>query len=332
MEAKQLVVFLCKCEEWDKYKRSNPGFPQKDLDFTPKESWLFHEDIGKKRAFLVTSWSEEERKNASAQLDSEEGPDATQLSWREGLYSQKILETLKIGTESEVIVFIHWGDTSTREAMTTPSIKLQEHLNKDPEYSTWKIYSLSSKNMGIVIGPHRVIFDVEDPVIPVSNFDAWYEMYKLWWQGGHEAVETSANYGSETTFPNHKDGRVCLSKDVSTDSSGSQEEKTDSKSDSRKSPSAVSKQSTSWRASGEIMIAVLAFVRTAIVGSMMAILSLVPLWLTFRCLQVMSFQAKTTRGTVFMLLVALLATIFAEIVWGWLFLAMRSQRRGQAND
>ena len=326
MPLEKLVVFLCKFNEWNKYKTSNPGFQK-------HESWLFHVDDSNNRAFWVTTGdSDSNSKNALPEEDER------QVDWCKNFNKRLVNSKLvQLDNNTEVIVFIHWGETNDIKMMKEPSMHLQELLRAVPEYSKWQIYSLSSHNMDVDVGPIGRVFDVSDPVVPVSNFDAWFEMYKQWWNDGPEAVN---NEYANTPFPSHKDGRID-SNSSRCDANANHNANTDHNVNANANTVLCKKNAIGDKynttnsvndATGSRKITAGVGLALWLVGILMSASSLVPVWLTYKCLRVMSFQAKTTPEIIYMLLVALLSTIFAEIILGGIFRMILPRRNADAKE
>lgn len=315
-ELKQLIVFLCKEKEWNSYKACN-------LKFMPVSSknvrWLAYDDVANNRRFVVMKWGDADRKpTRDLFLKGGQPRDMTKMSW-----CRHLREMQSENNETKVRVFIHWGETEELQKVKKASENLQAFLRPKSGFGTWEIFSLSSLNMDVTVGPIGRVFDVGEPVVPVSNFDDWFKMYTKWWEGGRSAVETA--YSPPVAFPNHKDGRINLSDtgaQVVPEEVGNGNTSSGGNGPAKTPPQGIPpKCKNVWSQVVAVPLVI-----------MMGALSLVPVWMTCRCLSAISFQAKTVRGTISILLVALLSTAFTEFIFGWLLLTILPRRHGGTND
>lgn len=340
---KQLVVFICKDSEWDLYTKHNPGFQPTNLK---NNTWLFHADAANSRMFVVMKWESADRTDIRDKFLKREQPrDLTQMQWCRLLQNR---DAFPRENATKVFAFVHWGDTANFEDMQTASEGLQTFLQAKPGYATWEIFGLSSHNMDVGVGPIGRVFDVGEPIVPVSNFDAWFEMYKKWWKDGRDAVETA--YAAPTPFPNHKDGRIvshgappAVPRVDAAGNAGPKVEQTIA--NPIEDPNSLSFTTQREGMAPQRLMAseqsrihpaksknVWTLLGASFVGLIIAVLSLIPVGLAYQCLRASSFQAKTTRGTFALLLAALIATAFSELVLGCLLMAILHRRHGEPTD
>ena len=313
---KQLVVFLCKDNEWESYKESNPGFSEEPI--SKDVNMLRHDDAANHRTFVVLKWVDTERNHMRGVMLKEETPgdlEMTNLPWVRRL--KKIMG--ETNATLDVIVFIHWGGIEDPDKLRTASENLQKYL-RTKGYATWKIYSLSSQNMDVDHSPIGRVFDVSGPVVPVSNFDKWLAMYEIWWNERKEGVD---NEDTCDNFPNHKDGKISF---TAKDSPPSKEEGSASTTQRREEQREQTGENDANMTKTQ-KVSRGAKAGAFVVGLMMMALSMAPAWLAYQCLEAVSYQAKTTRGTVVLLLMVLLAVGFSEIILGWLFLTLLPRRK-----
>ncbi|MBR6022228.1 MAG: hypothetical protein IK066_07400 [Kiritimatiellae bacterium] len=363
MKVKQLVVFLCEEKDWTSYKKSNPSFKKNDTCL-----YYISNAEGAERAFVVLKWSEKHKEGLRLMLIQGKHPtDMTKMAW-----CQEILEswTPLLTKDAQVDVFVHWGGTTDETGMKKPSVELQKYLHSTNECATWQIFSLSSHGMDLDVRLSKSgrIFDVGGPTIPVSNFKEWFSMYETWWnageKGGKNAVESRYN-GEPGTFPNHKDGGGTLPETLTWDiaslgesrfapepseafpaveahenaegertAKGCAQEQGDNGSSSNPAaPKSFLSNVRKWlkMVAGKVrnrMGMIVAFV----IGLAMFVVALAPLLLVKQYLSIVPFQARTTRGGVAVLLVAIMAAAFAECVLGGLFWLLRGCWKHSEND
>ena len=91
----------------------------------------------------------------------------------------KLFTVLGSKDVEKMLVFVHWRGTTGFEGMDHISRRFNTFL-KGKYGDSWKSYAISSEMRTRFNKP---IFDVNEPVIPVVDFDKWFEMYEEWWKG-----------------------------------------------------------------------------------------------------------------------------------------------------
>ena len=102
-----------------------------------------------------------------------------------GVINDLITTLRQLGTlcgdeQLRVIIFIHWHDTSGFQNLRSISDTFNTFLQSQNGSVEWLSRPVSSE---MHTQFNDFIFDVKKPIIPVADFDKWFEMYEEWWKG-----------------------------------------------------------------------------------------------------------------------------------------------------
>lgn len=176
------------------------------------------------------------------------------------------------------------------------------------------------------------VFDTRNPVVPVTGFNRWFDMFEAYWSCGAKGVNEHTPPYTNETFPCHwtlaastKDASTTMEGDkVPVPSAGRDLPSGSSpkrKEEDKQPPERQLSENGGWFP--KVQRFLLCFTKY-MVGLVVGLLALGPLLAVKRYLPVEAFHELTSKAKVVMLLLAFLFAVFATCVWGVLFRVLMS--------